>query len=99
MLKRKPFNEFESLILRKHENIRHFAKKTLSIKNFIETEPDTTVLQRLQLLFDETLDMKSGFKYNVRVISWIINYGHTQLLQEIVNHVECNNHLLHAFVG
>jgi hypothetical protein len=32
MLKRKPFNEFESLILRKHENIRHFAKKTLSIK-------------------------------------------------------------------
>jgi hypothetical protein len=29
--------------------------------------------------------------FNVKVISWIINYGHTHLLQEIVNHVECNN--------
>jgi hypothetical protein len=32
MLKTKPFDEFESLVLRKHENIQHFVKKTLTFK-------------------------------------------------------------------
>jgi hypothetical protein len=36
---------------------------------------------------------------NVRVISWIINYGHTHLLQEIINHVECNNHNISLIFG
>jgi hypothetical protein len=97
MLKRKPFNEFESLILRKHENIGHFAQKTLSVTNYIEALSSITELQRLQLLFDETLE--SDLEYNVRVISWIINYGHTHLLQEIVNHVKCNNHNISLVFG
>jgi hypothetical protein len=46
---------------------------------------------RLFLLFDVKVHVRSGLKYIVEVISWIINYGHTHLLQEIVNHVECNN--------
>jgi hypothetical protein len=30
--------------------------------------------------------------YYPNIISWIINYGHTHLLQEIVNHVERKHH-------
>jgi hypothetical protein len=38
-------------------------------------------------------------EYNARVISWTIYYGHTHLLQEIVNHVECNNHSISLVFG
>jgi predicted transcriptional regulator len=50
MLKTKPFDEFESLILRKHENIRHFVQKTLS--GGIQKQFDINELIRLFVLFD-----------------------------------------------
>jgi ankyrin repeat protein len=91
MLKTKPFDEFESLILRKRENIHHFVHTTFSVKRPHQQMIGGIEYNRLHLLFDSVLHVESGPEYNVMVISWIINYGHTHLLQEIVNHVECNN--------
>jgi ankyrin repeat protein len=55
--------------------------------------------RQLHLLFDKGCDVESDSVFNVRVISWIINYGHTHLLQEIVNHVECNNYSISLIFG
>jgi ankyrin repeat protein len=89
MLRTKPFDEFESLILRKRRNIQHFVNTNFSAEKQMF---DFISYERLSLLFDEVCDMESDSEYNVRVISWIINYGHTHLLQEIVNHVEFKHH-------
>ena len=91
MLKTKPFDEFKSLILGKCQNIRHFANSTFSVNKSITETIDIIQRYRLHLLFGRVFNVKSGTEYNVKVISWIINYGHTQLLEEIVNHVECSN--------
>ena len=98
MLKTKPYDEFESLILRKRQNIQHFFNTTFSVK-----QPTQQIHlnefghDRLDLLFG-LIHPVSNTEYNVRVISWIINYGHTHLLQEIVNHVECNNHSISSYL-
>jgi ankyrin repeat protein len=91
MLKTKPFDEFKSLILGKCQNIRHFVKSTLSVNKSITETIDIIQRDRLHLLFGRVFNVNSATEYNVKVISWIINYGHTQLLEEIVNHVECSN--------
>jgi hypothetical protein len=91
MLKTKPFDEFKSLILGKCQNIRHFVKSTLSVNKSITETIDIIQRDRLHLLFGRVFNLKSATEYNVKVISWIINYGHTQLLEEIVNHVEYSN--------
>jgi ankyrin repeat protein len=103
MLKTKPFDEFKSLILRKRQNIHDFVRKNFSIKMPIPWTSDIIeyirLHRRLHLLFDEGCDVESDSEYNVRVISWIINYGHTHLLQEIVNHVESNKHSISLIFG
>ena len=93
MLKTKPFDEFESLILRKCQNI-HLVNTTFFAKEPIQEIIDIIEFDRLKVLFDSIHRTVCGSEHtcNVRVISWIINYGHTHLLQEIVNHVKCNNH-------
>jgi ankyrin repeat protein len=93
MLKTKPFDEFESLILGK------CMHTTFSVKKSIPEMNDIIEDDRLQLLFDRVFDVESGPEYNVKVIRWIIYYGHTHLLQEIVNHVECNNHSINLVFG
>ena len=97
MLKTKPFDEFKSLILRKCQNI-HLVNTT-----FFAKEPIQQIIEfdRLQVLFDSIHHTVCGSEHtcNVRVISWIINYGHTHLLQEIVNHVKCNNHNISLIFG
>jgi ankyrin repeat protein len=92
MLKRKPFDEFESLILKKHVNILHFVQKTLSLNDHNQKPTDFTERMHLYLLLDIEFSKTSDLEPSVRVISWIISYGHTHLLKEIVKHVECNNH-------
>jgi ankyrin repeat protein len=99
MLKTKPFDEFESLILRKRENIHHFVHTTFSVKSPHQQIIGGIEYNRLHLLFDSVLHVESGPEYNVMVISWIINYGHTHLLQEIVNHVECNKYSISLVFG
>jgi ankyrin repeat protein len=103
MLKTKPFDEFKSLILRKRQNIHHFVRTTFSIKKPNPGMSDIIeyirLRRRLHLLFGKGCDVESDSVFNVRVISWIINYGHTHLLQEIVNHVECNNHSISLIFG
>jgi len=99
MLKTKPFDEFESLVLRKRENIRHFVQKTLSVDKPIQKQSDIAEQNRLYLLFDSVYCWKSDPEHSVRVISWIINYGHTRLLKKIVNHVECNNYSISLIFG
>jgi ankyrin repeat protein len=91
MLKTKPFDEFKSLILEKCQNIHHFVKSTFSVNKSITVTIDIIQRDRLHLLFGRVFNVKSSTEYNIKVISWIINYGHTRLLQEIVNHVECSN--------
>ena len=91
MLKAKPIDEFESLILRKRDDIHDFVAATFSANMPTQQMIDDIEYGRLFLLFDVEVHKRSGLKYIVEVISWIINYGHTHLLQEIVNHVECYN--------
>jgi ankyrin repeat protein len=91
MLKAKPIDKFESLILRKRDDIHDFVAATLSANMPTQQMIDVIEYGRLFLLFYVEVHVRSGLKYIVEVISWIINYGHTHLLQEIVNHVECNN--------
>jgi hypothetical protein len=91
MLKAKPIDKFESLILRKRDDIHDFVAATFSANMPTQKMIDVIEYGRLFLLFDLEVHVRSGLKYIVEVISWIINYGHTHLLQEIVNHVECNN--------
>jgi ankyrin repeat protein len=99
LLKRKPFDEFESLILKKHMNIRHFVQKTLSLHDHNQTPTDFTERMRLYLLLDIEVSQISDLEPSVRVIRWIINYGHTHLLKEIVKHVECNKHNISLIFG
>ena len=100
MLKTKPFDEFESLILRKCQNI-HLVNTTFFAKEPIQQIIDIIEFDRLQVLFDSIHRTVCGSEHtcNVRVISWIINYGHTHLLQEIVNHVKCNSHSISLVFG
>ena len=99
MLKTKPFDEFESLILRNHENNLHYVQKIPSFKEDIKKQFYIAEHRRLYFLFDSVHCRKSDSEESVRVISWIINYGHTHLLKEIVNHVECNNNSINLIFG
>ena len=100
MLRTKPYDEFESLILRKRQNIQHFVNTAFSVKKPNQQKIDLNEFDhdRLHLLFG-LINPVSDTEYNVRVISWIIYYGHTHLLQEIVNHVKCNNHSISLIFG
>ena len=91
MLKKKNFGEFKSLILWKRKKIDDFVEKTFSVNECISETIDVIQRYRLHLLFGRVFHVQSGNGYKVKVISWIINYGHTHLLQEIVNHVKCKN--------
>jgi ankyrin repeat protein len=93
MLTTKHFDEFESLILRKHENIHHILQKR------IHKQTDITERRSLHMLFDQEWSEKSEIECSIRTISWIINYGHTHLLQEIINHVKYNNHSISLVFG
>ena len=99
MLKTKPFDEFQSLILRKQENIRHFVQKTFSVRKNFQKWSDFAEHMSLHLLFDMVYHENSDTDHCLRVISWMIYYGHTHLLQEIVNHVKCNNHSTSLIFG
>jgi len=99
MLKTKPFDEFQSLVLRKQENIRHFVQKTLSVEKHIQKWSDFTEHRSLYLLFDMVYRENSDPEHSVRIISWIIYYGHTHLLQEIINHVKYNDHSISLIFG
>ena len=100
MLKTKPFDEFESLILREHGNVYHIMQKIAHFEYIIERRVGFIAeCHRLYLLFDWDHYRNSDFKGGVRVISWIINYGHTHLLKEIVKHVECNKHNISLIFG
>jgi hypothetical protein len=76
------------------------------VNTFFAKEPiqqiiDIIKFDRLEVLFDTIHRTVCGSEHtcNVRVISWIINYGHTHLLQEIVNHVKCNDHSISLVFG
>jgi ankyrin repeat protein len=97
MLKTKPFDEFESLILRKHENIHQFVQKIPSSKEDIKKQYCIVERRRLPLLFHSVHNGKSEGSF--RVINWIIGYGHTHLLKEIINHVECNKYSINLIFG
>jgi ABC-type dipeptide/oligopeptide/nickel transport system ATPase component len=53
MLKTKPYDEFESLIIRKRQNIQHFVKTTFSVKKLNQQKIDLNEFDhdRLHLLF------------------------------------------------
>ena len=91
MLKTKPFDEFESLILRKRQNIEHLLNYTFHVEKPNQEDIDVDEYGRLHLLVGTVYHLESGIEHNVSVISWIINYGHTHILQKIVNNVERNN--------
>ena len=90
-LKEKPIDEFELLILRQRHDIDDFVVTTFSTNRPTQQIIDSIGYERLFLLFELVFPWKSHPQCIVKVISWIINYGHTHLLQEIVNHVKCNN--------
>jgi hypothetical protein len=50
-VKTKPFNEFESLILMKCQNIHHFMNTTFSAKEPIQQMIDIIEFDRLHVLF------------------------------------------------
>jgi hypothetical protein len=77
------FYEFESLILRKRQNIQHFVNTTFSVKKLNQQKIDLNEFDHdhLHLLFG-LINPVSDTECNVRVISWIIYYGHTHLLQD-----------------
>jgi hypothetical protein len=73
MLKTKHFDEFESLVLRKHENIQHFVKKTLTFKGGIPKLSDITQHMHLYVLLDREHREKSRPKPSVSVVGGIKN--------------------------
>jgi hypothetical protein len=77
MLKTKPFDKFESLILGKCMHTIFSVKKP--IPEMIDIIED----DHLQLLFDRVFDVESGPEYIVKVIRWIIYYGHTRFIDWI----------------
>ena len=94
MLKTKPFDEFELLILKNRQNICHFVTTSFSVNK--PERIGSIERSRLNLLFDY---VEFQPVYKVTVISWIINYGHTHLLQEIVNHVERSHRRISLVFG
>jgi hypothetical protein len=53
MLKTKPLDEFESLILRKHENIHHLLQKKLSFTKGNPKQSNINEFIRLYVLLDQ----------------------------------------------
>jgi hypothetical protein len=68
----KLFDEFESLILKKSQNIRHFVHTTFSVKKPNPGRSDIIeyihLRSRLHLLFDKRCDVESDSVFKVRVI-------------------------------
>jgi hypothetical protein len=104
ILSEKPYMEFKELFLSEQVNFDHVVKTGISLKNN-DSITEWVEWFRQKLLLDVTTDYDSLLEdmfmckdedeytitYCVRVLCWVVYYGHTRLLQYIVERVLSTN--------
>ncbi|XP_062617403.1 uncharacterized protein LOC134279078 [Saccostrea cucullata] len=88
VLQKKPYSDIKSLFLSKQESGLHLVRQGYHL--ITESQKQSNVrseLKRLEVLMDENLHYKTNM-ISIRVISWVIMYGHCQILQQIVQQTE-----------
>ncbi|XP_062605133.1 uncharacterized protein LOC134266939 isoform X1 [Saccostrea cucullata] len=81
VLKTKSYSELKSLFLSKQEDV----PKVVSQQNRARTKHEGWRME-----WQDVLVNKRSGKYSVRVISWVVFYGHNQILQHILKQTELN---------
>ena len=112
ILSEKPYMEFKELFLSEQVNFDHVVKTGISLKNN-DSITEWVEWFRQKLLLDVTTDYDSLLEdmfmckdedeytitYCVRVLCWVVYYGHTRLLQYIVERVLSSNESISAIFG
>ncbi|XP_055999931.1 uncharacterized protein LOC125657060 [Ostrea edulis] len=85
-LKTKSYEELKSLFLSQHENVENIMRKQASVLNESENWDQWSDERDRQRLLVNT--RRNVATQGVRVISWVIYYGHNKILQYIVGLIE-----------
>jgi hypothetical protein len=87
-LEKKAYTDIKFLFLSNRGKIDKIVSEQMCVVN--ESEEERSERRRQKALVDRRVDRIS---YNVRMISWVIYYGHHQLLQYIVQQIDRNNEI------
>jgi ankyrin repeat protein len=100
LLETKSYNEFKSIFLSSHGNL--YMYKVVSIQEFLKKESEVRRVgaewERREVLVDQKLHIERGCTtYNVRVISWVIYYGHHQILKYIMDKIQQHSEIIELY--
>ncbi|XP_062580391.1 uncharacterized protein LOC134242335 [Saccostrea cucullata] len=88
VLERKSYTELKSLFLSEQKDVSKVVSKGKSVREESEKSDERSrEWRRQRVLVNEKGDYRER-TYSVRVISWVVCYGHTQILQYILKQTE-----------
>ncbi|XP_056001178.1 uncharacterized protein LOC125656335 [Ostrea edulis] len=96
VLEKKSYAELKALFLSSQGEVDKIASK----REFVEEEGEWSEWRRQEVLIGRNYQDDVGEtnrEYNVRVISWVIYYGHYQILEYIVQQTEQHNEIYELF--
>lgn len=101
VLKRKPYQEVKTIFFSKQDDTSKIVSKSRNVGNEVESKRLTDCeLDRQKLLVGEMLVAESSSQSDiVRVISWVIYYGHSKILRFLFNKVLENHESITHVVG
>ncbi|XP_062612791.1 rabankyrin-5-like [Saccostrea cucullata] len=97
VLKAKSYSELKSLFLSIRKDVSKVVSKGERVREEIEKrdgwsrewDRQRLLVNARRVFVNEKYD-KTEMKYSVRVIRWVVYYGHNQLLQYILEQTECH---------
>ncbi|XP_061194768.1 uncharacterized protein LOC133202922 [Saccostrea echinata] len=90
-MQRRGYRHLKCLFLKKLENIIDILNVGKRIIEYCKERGNYSEEKKLKLLVDEIDISQSQITYCVRVISWVIYYGHHEILQFIVDEIKKND--------
>ncbi|XP_062574496.1 uncharacterized protein LOC134236343 [Saccostrea cucullata] len=92
VLNRKSYSGWKALFLSKQNDVHRIVRKiNWVVKECEESEKRSNELRKQNLLVNERWTPLKGSTYSVRVISWVVYYGHNKILQHILEQTDRQN--------
>ncbi|XP_062618219.1 uncharacterized protein LOC134279820 [Saccostrea cucullata] len=88
VLETKSYTELKSLFLSEQKDVSKVVSKKERVREESEKRDERSRERRRQSLLVIENDDDKEITYSVRVISWVVYYGHTQILQYILKQTE-----------
>ncbi|XP_056007550.1 uncharacterized protein LOC125665455 [Ostrea edulis] len=101
VLETKSYAEVKNLFLSTKENVDKMVSKQTCVmkesREWGEWRRQNILVDRKYKRDNKTKILNESLMYNIRVISWVISYGHPQILQYLVQQTEQHNEINELF--